>query len=481
MNQVIYPKKIIKVNGIENPEALLLKQELQIDLYEPCLAKTGSKSYIILDFGKEMLGGIRILAFSSDQNPVRIRFGESVGECCSELGKGEEYSGKTVARTIDEKTIRQNSTNDHALRDLYITLPSWSDTPIGDTGFRFVRLDFSGKCELKSVVCINTILSKKAKYIYRGDKQTEKIFKAAKRTVDLCAARGFIWDGVKRDRLVWAGDLTPEIIAISVLYGRTKEVENTLEFAKLHAPLPRWMNNFPTYSLWWAISLQDYLKRTGAEDFVIRQLDYLEELSKQFYNHVNEFGDFKFPAYFLDWKNANRPDDVKEGFRAIAVMGGRATAELLEKYGRDPYFAKIFIQRAKKKEVVAKCPTVAALKYFATGSISENERNILIKEGADGMSTFLGYYILTAIASFDKTLSEKVMKEYFGAMLSLGSTTFWEHFEMNWTEGSPINKIPTESKLCSHGDFGEHCYIGYRKSLCHGWSAGVIGYIYENL
>ena len=104
----------------------------------------------------------------------------------------------------------------------------------------------------------------------------------------------------------------------------------------------------------------------------------------------------------------------------------------------------------------------------------------LTADGAKGMSTFMSYYILTAVASFDKAAAVGMMKEYYGAMLDKGATTFWEDFDMNWVEGSGrIDAFTKEGEKDIHGDYGAYCYIGYRHSLCHGWSAGVIAFMQE--
>ena len=77
-------------------------------------------------------------------------------------------------------------------------------------------------------------------------------------------------------------------------------------------------------------------------------------------------------------------------------------------------------------------------------------------------------------------LAIELMKEYYGAMLDRGATTFWEDFHMEWLEGSGcIDEIdPTKKDI--HGDYGAHCYVGFRHSLCHGWSAGVAKFIKEH-
>jgi len=72
------------------------------------------------------------------------------------------------------------------------------------------------------------------------------------------------------------------------------------------------------------------------------------------------------------------------------------------------------------------------------------------------------------------------MKEYYGAMLDRGATTFFEDFDMDWLEGSGrIDELPAEGEKDLHGDYGSFCYVGFRHSFCHGWSAGVIMFIEE--
>ena len=125
---------------------------------------------------------------------------------------------------------------------------------------------------------------------------------------------------------------------------------------------------------------------------------------------------------------------------------------------------------------------VIALKYFATGKLSGIEAAKLVEGGAKGFSTFMSYFILTAIAKYyGAEAALKLMKDYYGAMLDRGATTFFEDFHMEWLEGSGrIDELTPEGVKDIHGDYGAYCYIGYRHSLCHGWSAGVITFIEEN-
>ena len=46
-------------------------------------------------------------------------------------------------------------------------------------------------------------------------------------------------------------------------------------------------------------------------------------------------------------------------------------------------------------------------------------------------------------------------------------------------QGVALDELDPDKKDI-HGDFGAHCYVGLRHSLCHGWSAGVAKFIKEH-
>lgn len=462
MIEHIFPKAIVQSFNVEHQENLLKKQLLQIGLAEECTASCSNEGFVILDFGQEMNGEIRILTFLSENTKIRIRFGESLTECCSDLG------GTT------------NATNDHALRDFYTNLQNYSDMTFGNTGFRFVRLDFFGTAIIKNIVAINHIYKAKTIYSYNGnDKIVNNIFEVAKRTVDLCAGQDYLWDGVKRDRLVWIGDMHPEMLAMTALYGKCTVIERSLDFIKQQTPLPRWMNNIPMYSMWWIIILADYFEKTGATSFVKKQLKYLEKLVKQFHSSVSDDGTLNYPFYFVDWPTSHKADE-KSGVRAINIIAMKKAIMLLNKFGRDSAFAEETLANLLKQDiVVTESKQVAGLKYFAVG-LNESDKKLLVDGCAKGMSTFMSYYILKAVASFNKNEAIKMMKEYYGAMLEKGATSFWEDFDIEWAKNScRIDEFPKKDEEDIHGDFGAYCYKGFRHSLCHGWSAGVIQFIKE--
>ena len=277
------------------------------------------------------------------------------------------------------------------------------------------------------------------------------------------------------------GDLAPEVMALSSIYGRLSVVEKSLDFCKKMAPLPKFMNAIYTYSMWWIIVLADHYKEFKCTAYAEKQLKYLVGLVDLFDGMVDEKGELnKKIRYLVDWPTKDSPDELV-GVRAICLMGMNSAIYLLKEFGlstekAEKIKAKLLVQPVRpyaKKQVIA-------LKYFATGELTDEEYAKLIEGGTKGFSTFMSYYILTTIASRDEKLAIALMKEYYGAMLDRGATTFWEDFNMEWLEGSGRIDEIDDTKKDIHGDHGAHCYVGFRHSLCHGWSAGVAKFIKEH-
>ena len=196
---------------------------------------------------------------------------------------------------------------------------------------------------------------------------------------------------------------------------------------------------------------------------------------------VDEKGDLnKEIRYLVDWPTKDSVDELV-GVRAICLMGMNAAIYLFQELGLPTAKADEIKRRLNLQPMhVQEKKQVIALKYFATGELTDDEYAKLIEGGTKGFSTFMSYYVLTTIASRDEGLAIELMKEYYGAMLDRGATTFWEDFNMDWLEGSGRIDEIDDTKKDIHGDYGAHCYVGLRHSLCHGWSAGVAKFIKEH-
>ena len=123
---------------------------------------------------------------------------------------------------------------------------------------------------------------------------------------------------------------------------------------------------------------------------------------------------------------------------------------------------------------------------LALSGIAEPQKifdEVISKDGAAGLSTFLGYFTLNAARmAGGHEFALDLIRNYWGAMLSLGATTFWEDFDISWVENSaPITEPVPAGMRDIHGDFGAYCYTGLRHSLCHGWASGPAPYLAANV
>lgn len=465
MIRYLYPTKIKEVENVINADGLFHKKDLQIGLNEPDIVKFQPNSAIVLDFGKEIRGGVRILTYETQDIKcvrIRIRFGESLSECFAELGE-------------------KNATNDHSPRDIEADLSAWSDLCFGDTGFRFVRIDSlsDGWFCVKSIVAKSYELNKQPIYSYTGnDALVSAVFDTAKRTIDLCSVGQYVYDGIKRDRLVWVGDMYPEMLALTTLYGTFPALERSLSFAQKQYTLPQFMYNMSTYSLWWILLVCDYYAKTNKADFLSGKTDYMYGLLKLFDKRIGADGRLDLNNYFVDWPSVGSTDEYT-GAVFIAIAAYKKGIALLAKFGFDVSSFEMSLSALFQNEfAVCELKQVVGLKYFALGQISDDDYALLVRDGAQGFSTFMSWFILEAIASRDKALAVKLMKEYYGGMLAVGATTFFEDFDLRWLQNSSVlDELPKQGRKDIHGDFGAHCYVGFRHSLCHGWSSGVIAFI----
>lgn len=472
--EYLWPQRLLMVEGdVTEAEGLLQEVPLQILIGTPAknYTRINGRASLLFDFGIEARATLRLLCRevkrggAGGTTRVRIRLGESASECCAELGE-------------------KGACNDHAPRDFEAVLTGMSDVCYGQSGFRFARIDFledDVQVLLHAVLAVGDTLDLPVRYHYKGkDPLVADIYAAAKRTIDLCSAGDYVWDGIKRDRLVWIGDMHPEMLALTTLYGRVPMMDHSLNFMRATTPIGTWMCGITTYSAWWVITLADYYARTGCADLVRENLAYAQEVVKQFLQYVDEDGTVQLHERILvDWPTHGQPDE-EAGVHAILLMMAKRASYLFSAMASPSGNAVELTKRLLKKPItVTHSMQVAALKYFALGELPREDVALMGKQGADGMSTFMSYYILTAYARYyGKEAALELMKTYYGGMLSRGATTFWEDFHLAWLEGSGrIDELPAEGEKNLHGDYGDFCYVGFRHSLCHAWSTGILRFM----
>ena len=261
------------------------------------------------------------------------------------------------------------------------------------------------------------------------------------------------------------------------LLGRTPNFDNALAFLAASTPSDVWMNEIPSYSAWWVINLCDMIAYSGDTSLLETYGDYACRVIAHLASYVQENGDFDFDlvhSYFLDWSTANHPE-AQIGVAAQMMLMAEKFLRLEENED-----CRLLLSRlARYTEADSTLKPVRAFQVLA-GRCAADDAAMLQAGGGKGFSTFMAYYILTALAQAGGTDMLEIIKQYYGGMLSRGATSFWEDFDVEWLENSGrIDEFTPDGVRDIHGDFGKHCYEQYRHSLCHGWSSGVYAFIAE--
>lgn len=435
---------------------------------------TGQAS-ILLDFGRELQGGLQIVTgmSASKEIKVRIRYGESASEAMCDI------DGKNGA------------TNDHAIRDFTLSLPWLGVAETGNSGFRFVRIDLVGENTdllIKEVRAIFTYRDIPYRGSFRcNDERLNKIWMTGAYTVHL-NMQEYLWDGVKRDRLVWVGDMHPEIMTINSVFGYNEVVPKSLDLIRDMTPVPEWMNGISSYSIWWLLIHRDWYYYQGNLKYLKEQQPYLTKLLYHLMTKVGKDGKEQLDGNrFLDWPSSENQKGVDAGLQALMVLAmdaGKELATALE----DKELASQCEKTAANLRTYSPDPNdskqgAALMSLAGLTDPSKADKTILSKGGAKGFSTFYGYYMLQAMAKAGNYQgSLQIIRNYWGAMIDLGATTFWEDFNMEWIPGaSRIDELVPEGKTDIHSAYGNYCYKGFRHSLCHGWASGPTSWLSEHV
>lgn len=480
--EYITPVKILWQDGdVRNSERLLKPGIGQGDLANRNIVilnntKGGKKASILLDFGKELHGGLEIVTgmWGGGNTPrtIRVRYGESASEAMSSIGE-------------------KGATNDHAIRDFTTLVPWLGKIQLGESGFRFVRIDLedeSAELQLKEVRAIYTYRDVPYLGSFKSsDERLNKIWQTGAYTVHL-NMQEYLWDGIKRDRLVWVGDLHPEVSTLSAVFGYNEVVPKSLDLSKETTPLPGWMNGISTYSMWWIIIHYDWYMKNGNLPYLKEQKTYLSGLVKQIVSRVGPDNKENMDGTrFLDWPSSENPKGIHAGLQAMTVWSLATAAKISVLVGdkETEALCQLTLNRMKGYVPDANNSKQAAALMAIAGITTADKANkeVLSVGGAKNFSTFYGYYMLEAKAQAgDHQGAIDVIREYWGAMLDLGATTFWEDFNMDWVpNASRIDELVPAGKVDIHGDYGAYCYVGFRHSLCHGWASGPTAWLTEHV
>lgn len=426
---------------------------------------------VLVDFGRELHGTLTVSVWSMNGTyaDYTIRLGESVSEALT---------------PVSDKT--KNPTNDHANRDIKTGSGAWASNETNESGFRFAYVELTSPNMFMQIRCITATLVYRD-IEYRGsfecsDPLLNRIYDTAAYTAHLNMQR-YLWDGIKRDRLVWAGDMNTEVATILAVFGENEVVPKSLDLVRDVTPVEGSMNGLSSYNLWWLLCHYEWYMGTGNFKYLSAQKEYIGEMLNRYMNYIDENGSETLPdGRFFDWPTDGLPHEKHCGLQGLLRLALLRGGEIMKLLGESETADKCVIAAnrllAHKPMPTAKQPA-ALLAVGGVCDAGEMFDKVIGKGGAAGLSTFLGYYTLCACAEageYEAALD--IIRDYWGKMLEMGATTFWEDFNIDWVENAaPIDEPVPAGKRDIHGDFGAYCYTGLRHSLCHGWASGPAPYL----
>lgn len=464
--EYILPERVIISENAANPEFLLEEHPRQAFLGDipVCIIKKGG--FVLYDFGEEFQGGadfvIQKIEGSSDYAKIRIVFGESVSEALSSIGE-------------------KNALNDHSPRDITIETSWLSHHSVGNTGYRFLKLEaVDADFHVSSLQGIFKFRNMEYKGSFvSSNERLNKIWQVGAKTVHL-NMQEYLWDGIKRDRLVWIGDMHPEFSTISMVFDDYSVVKKSLDFILSQTKADQWCNGLLSYSMWWIKIQRDLYWYGGDSEYLKSKLNFIKDTLNA---AVSAYENNQELSHFTEWSSAETADE-DAGFYSMLVIGFEAAAQIFDIFKTESELSEKCLAivkelRQKKFPKVKNKQAAAMLGLSGICDLNDICETVIKPGGAKGLSTFWGYYVINALAeNNDMSFALDIIEKYWGAMLDMGATTFWEDFDIDWLENaSPIDAFCPPDKKDIHGDFGKFCYIGLRHSLCHGWASGPTAFL----
>lgn len=352
-------------------------------------------------------------------------------------------------------------------------------------GFRYLRVESS--VALASVVVQASVPAVDRPGAFAcSDDQLTRIWAASQHTLRLCM-QGLMIDGIKRDRMPWAGDQALSTLANAYALGVGGVVADGL--VALGQPEHGYVNGIADYSLWWVVNANLRLRYFGDLPFAATQASRLDAFLTDLARHAGEDGVFR-PAdqpggfvdsgpgsVFLDWglalesgrdpvalqmlwywalrsahrvltavqhPNARRWDDLAATLKATLRQRG-----WLPHHGRwaDYLDARESVQPAPYANFLAVLSGIHDGSELAPGVADA------IRVGAAGTPFMTAFRLRAMLAAGNTPAALDQVRAIWGAMLDSGPGTFWEEATIGG------------DTLAMYGrPFG--------RSLCHAWASG---------
>jgi len=291
------------------------------------------------------------------------------------------------------------------------------------------------------------------------DDQLNSIYETSAYTNYLCHQLA-LWDGIKRDRLPWVYDLYLAARGAYPLWNDFSILRRSLVELG-HTPDGSWINSMPDYTLWWFVSIWEYLLHRSDPKFA-------EELASDIQRHadfvgrnVDENGFLKVERGFIDWVPMT-PEESRLSLQAVYAIAKYALSNISSVM---PHLEITFdwpTPEMPEEQFLNAAPVITKVLGALSGYISPEKtleflENYQLKDPISPCSAYLLACLYADYEMPERGLS--IIRSIWGGMLDKGATSFWEAARCDYPDDF-------HKHLTTYTAYGE-----YRMSLCHAWSS----------
>ena len=425
--------------------------------------KSGNST--VYDFGKETFGFVKMHGLKG-KGRVELYYGES----------REEALSKEHAETLDMLDINFSQKQD--------------STTVLTKAFRYVNVVVPQGLTLDSVSMLYEYLPVADKGGFRcSDEEINKIYDVAKYTFHL-NTREFFIDGIKRDRWIWSGDAYQSYLMNYYLLFDSPSVSRTLLALRGKDPVTSHINTIMDYTFYWFIGIYDYYLYTGDKNFIQQFYPRMQSLMEYCLSRRNANGMMEGLAgdwVFIDWADGlSKKGEVSfeqmllaRSLEAMAIsaeiakddagaarykkLASELKTKIFANYWSDEKHALVHSRvDGKQTDNVTRYANMFGIffNYFNESQKQDVKQHVLLNDKIQKITTpYMRFYELEALCAMgEQPYVLKEMKDYWGGMLKLGATSFWEQYD------------PTKKGAEHYAMYGRE----FGKSLCHAWGASPL-------
>ena len=258
-------------------------------------------------------------------------------------------------------------------------------------------------------------------------------------------------------------------------------------------PVTSHINTILDYTFYWFISIYDYYLYTGDKKFIEQFYPRMQTMMEYCLNRRNKDGLIEGKAgnwTLIDWA-AGLSKKGEISFQQMLFARSLETMSLCADIARDTTNASEYKKLAadlktkifslywndqkhalvhsrvdgKQTDNVTRYANMFGIffNYFTEEQKQEVKQHVLLNDSIQKITTpYMRFYELEALCAMgEQSYVLKEMKSYWGGMLDLGATTFWEEYN------------PAKKGVEHYAMYGRK----FGKSLCHAWGASLSIYL----